>query len=190
MGRIACRVDGNAGNGIASRIWKGIKMINAAATEQKTVVLSINISPGGIPKIPVDSIRVTISGLEGDGHNHVKHRTSFQAVCLQDIEKLEELNREGYPLSMGTTGENLTVQNLNVNTLPVGTVLKFSSGVVLELTKVRKPCYVLDSIDPKLKESIVGRCGAYAKVLREGILQKGEVIEVIKSSAPVVISQV
>ena len=117
--------------------------------------------------------------MEGYGHNHEKHRTPFQAVCLHDIEKLEYLNREGYSLSMGTTGENLTVRNLHVNTLSVGTIHEFSGGVVLELTKIRKPCYVLDGINPRLKEDIVGRCGLYAKVLKDGTLQKGETIEVI-----------
>jgi MOSC domain-containing protein YiiM len=69
------------------------------------------------------------------------------------------------------------VRGLNVNALPLGTVLQFSNGVVLELTKVRKPCYVLDAISPRLKEDIIGRCGTYAKVLREGIFMQGESIE-------------
>ncbi len=142
-------------------------------------VISINVSSGGIPKLPQSRICVGVEGLEGDGHNHEKHRTSFQAVCLQDIEKLEELISEGYSLSPGATGENLTVQNLNVNALPLGTILRFSNGVVLELTKVRKPCYVLDGINPRLKEDIAGRCGIYAKVLREGSFMQGEAIEAI-----------
>ena len=140
-------------------------------------VISINISPGGIPKLPQVKICVGIEGLEGDGHNHEKHRTPFQAVCLQDIEKLEELKSEGYNLPPGATGENLTVQNLNVNALPLGTILKFANGVKLELTKVRKPCYVLDSINPNLKKDIIGRCGIYAKVLREGIISIGDRIQ-------------
>ena len=149
--------------------------------EKEAYILSINISPGGIPKQPVDSVRVNLAGLEGDGHNHEKHRTSFQAVCLQDLERLTELWTEGFPLlSPGAIGENLTVRNLNVNNLPIGTILEFSSGVVMELTKVRKPCYVLDTIDPRLKEAIVGRCGLYAKVLQEGIVHIGETIEVVK----------
>jgi MOSC domain-containing protein YiiM len=142
-------------------------------------IVSINISPGGIPKLPQGAIRVRVEGLEGDGHNHEKHRTPIQAVCLQDIEKLEELNREGYKFVPGTTGENLTVRGLNVNALPLGTVLKFANGVVLELTKVRKPCYVLDSINPQLKEDIAGRCGMYAKVLSEGNFTVGEFIQFI-----------
>lgn len=146
-------------------------------------VVSINISKGGIPKLPIGSIYVSAKGLEGDGHNHEKHYRPGQAVSLQDIERLEELCREGYLLNRGATGENLTVRNLHVNRLPVGTVLKFSGGVVLELTKVRTPCYVLDSIHPKLKEDILGRCGFYAQVVTEGVLRTGEIIEVIQPAS-------
>src|SRR3989338_5622915 len=100
-------------------------------------VVSINISSGGVPKVPVDSIYVSFSGLKGDGHNHAKHYDPIQAVCLQDIEQLEGLNLKGYALAPGSTGENLTVRNLQVNKLPLKTVLKFSGGVVVEISKVQ-----------------------------------------------------
>ena len=121
---------------------------------------------------------VTLSGLEGDGHNHAKHNDPIQAVCLQDLEQLEELTQKGYRLSPGTTGENLTVRYLNVNQLPLGTVLEFSGGVVIEISKVRKPCYVMDAIHPQLKTDTLGRHGMYAKVIKEGILRMGERIEI------------
>ena len=149
----------------------------------KANIVAINISKGGIPKQPLPKVMVGIEGLEGDGHNHEKHRTPIQAVCLQDIEKLEELNREGYNLVPGATGENLTVRGLNVNALPLGTILQFDNGVVLQLTKIRKPCYVLDAISPRLKEDIIGRCGIYAKVLQEGIFMQGESIAVNLSTS-------
>ena len=146
--------------------------------EQIPRVVSINISQGGIPKRPIDSVRIALSGLEGDGHNHAKHYRLEQAVSIQDIETLEELRCEGYSLQCGTTGENINVANLNINTLPIGTILIFSSGVELEISKVRSPCYVLDAIDPRLKESILGRCGMYARVLKEGTMSTGESIRV------------
>jgi len=148
----------------------------------KPTVISINVSKGGIPKYPIDSVKVVGNGLEGDGHNHEKHYNPIQAVCLQDIEMLDQLREEGYPLYAGTTGENLTVRNLNVNDLPLGTILKFSGGVILEISKVRKPCYVLDSINLKLKEDIMGRCGMYAKVVRESIITEGDVVRAIQPS--------
>lgn len=142
-------------------------------------VISINISKGGIPKLPVESVRIAASGLEGDGHNHAKHNNSIQAVCLQDVEKLAELRSKGYDLFPGAGGENLTVKNLNVNELPIGAILKFSGGVILEISKIRKPCYVMDAIHPQLKEDALGRHGMYARVLKEGILNNSETIDAI-----------
>src|SRR3989338_11279840 len=146
-------------------------------------VVSINISKGGIPKWPVGSVPITFSGLEGDGHNHAKHCNPIQAVCLQDIEKLEELSQEGHPLKPGSAGENLTVKDLHVNTLPLGTILKFPGGVVLEISKIRKPCYVMDAIDPQLKSDALGRHGMYAQVLKEGIIKKWDSIHIIQPKA-------
>lgn len=140
-------------------------------------IVSINISKGGIPKHPISSVALTVSGLAGDAHNHAKHNTPIQAVCLQDLEQLEKLSGKGYQLHPGQAGENLTVKHLHVNQLPLGTILKFSSGVVLEISKVRKPCYVMDAIHPQLKDDAVGRHGMYAKVLQEGILNVGDVID-------------
>jgi len=140
-------------------------------------VVAVCTSSGGIPKLPRCSVSVTFSGLANDGHNHDKHNTPLQAVSLQDMEVLDDLVKEGFNLRAGSTGENLTVRCLKVNSLSVGTILEFSGGVVLELTKIRKPCYVLDAIDPRLKEAIIGRCGFYAKVLQEGLVGSGEIIQ-------------
>ena len=154
-------------------------MIMHSRYQEQPSVVSISISQGGIPKLPIGSARITKAGLEGDGHNHEKHNRPTQAVCLQDSELLEDLYREGYPLSYGTIRENLAVRNLGVQCLPIGTVLHFSGGVVLELTKERNPCYVLDSINPRLKEAIMGRCGFYAQVLEEGTIVCGETIHCV-----------
>jgi len=145
-------------------------------TDHIAQIISLNTSPGGIPKYPRDSILITDTGLQGDGHNHAKHNNPIQAVCLQDVEKLDELCLEGYPLYPGATGENLTVRNLNVNSLTLGTELIFSSGVQLKISKVRQPCYVLDAINPKLKEDILGRCGMYAQVVNPGRVSVGDTI--------------
>lgn len=141
-------------------------------------VISINISAGGVPKLPVDKTYISQKGLAGDGHNHEKHYRLTQAVCIQDVERLEELTAEGYPLGAGTAGENLTVRGLNVNALPVGSVLKFSGGVTMEITRSRPTCYVMDQIHPQLKNDATGRHGMYAKVIQEGELSVGETIAI------------
>ena len=149
-------------------------------------VVSLNISKGGIPKLPVDSVEINFTGLKGDGHNHVKHYRPEQAVSLQDFEKLLELNKEGYSLLCGTTGENISVCHLNVNGLALGTILNFSGGVQLEISKIRQPCYVLDAIDPALKKNILGRCGMYAKVIKEGVVKTAEPIQVVRPQIEII----
>lgn len=146
--------------------------------KEKTIpqVVAVCISSGGIPKQPRNLGCVSFAGLAGDEHNHPKHNHILQAICLQDEETMEDLIKEGFALKPGATGENLLVRHLGVNKLEIGVILEFSGGVILELTKIRKPCYVLDSIDPNLKEVIVGRCGFYAKVLREGIIEPSNTI--------------
>lgn len=136
-------------------------------------LLSINRSNGGIPKLPVTRAVVTLSGITGDAHDHEKHNRPEQAVCLYDIERMKDLFREGFPLVPGAIGENFTVSKLNAQFLSPGTRLLFDGGVELEITKVRKPCYVLDAIDPQLKVSIQDRCGVYARVITPGEVTVG-----------------
>lgn len=148
-------------------------MSDAAAT-----VISVNISPGGIPKRPIDVAAVSTDGIAGDGHDHEKHVTPVQAICLIDAEDLDDLRAEGYDVGPGALGENLTVRGLEVDALAPGDRLRLSGGVELEYTKPRTPCFVLDAISPQLKEVVKGRCGGYARVLTAGEIRPGETIDV------------
>ncbi|MBC8201513.1 MAG: MOSC domain-containing protein [Planctomycetes bacterium] len=141
-------------------------------------LLSINVSSGGIPKTPTPSCAVSFKGLAGDGRNHEKHYKLERAVSLIDTEILEQLKTEGYNVPAGAVGENLTVENLDVQSLQLGDRLTFSGGVVIELAEVRKPCFVLDPLGVSLKKDIVGRCGYLARVITEGTLKSGESIVV------------
>jgi MOSC domain-containing protein YiiM len=145
-------------------------------------IRSVNISKGGIPKLPVAKCKVTVDGLEGDGRDHDKHISPDRAVSLVDQEILRELCTEGYDLCPGAIGENLTVEGLHVQTLKPGDRLSFSGGVEIELVEVRKPCFVLDPLGKNLKKDILGRSGYLARVIIEGEFASGETIEVTHST--------
>ena len=139
-------------------------------------VLAVCVSPGGIPKTPVEATWVSQQGLAGDGRNHAKHISPQRAVSLFDWEILEQLRAEGFALEPGAIGENLTVVGLHVQRLQPGDLLSVGQ-VMLRLEEPRKPCYVLDAIDPRLKDAIVGRCGFLASVVRAGQIWPGDAIE-------------
>ena len=147
-------------------------------SESSPVVVAVNISPGGVPKHQIEIGEVTSAGLVGDGHDHAKHNTPMQAISLIDVEDLDDLRREGFDVYPGATGENLTIRGLNVDGLHIGDRLHFHEGVELQITKVRKPCYVLDAISPQLQDAIAGRCGCYARIITAGEIRSGETIEV------------
>ena len=94
-----------------------------------------------------------------------------------DLEILDELVAEGFSLRPGSAGENLTVFGLRVQSLARGTRLRIGN-VVLQLEEPRKSCYVLDAIDERLKNAIVGRCGYMASVIHPGVIHPAMEIEV------------
>ncbi len=140
------------------------------------IIVSLNISSGGVPKHPVDSAHLTIDGLSGDGRDHAKHIKPTRAISLLDEETITTLCQEGYPVGPGVLGENITVRHLGVQGLSPGRQLTLSGGVVLELVEPRKPCFVLGAIHPALEKETVGRIGYMARVVTEGIIHVGETI--------------
>lgn len=142
-------------------------------------VVAVCISPGGIPKLPVRQAHICQQGLEGDGHTHAKHCRPDRAVSILDLEVMHALVAEGYRLVPGATGENLNVRGLGVQSLPVGTLLRMGTAL-LRLTAKRQPCYVLDAINPRLKDAINGRCGCMAEVLVPGVVCPGDTAYVVQ----------
>src|SRR3712207_3923787 len=78
------------------------------------VVHQINVSNGGVPKLPVPEAAVTVDGVGGDRQRDLRvHGGPFRAVCLFSLEVIERLRAEGHPIAPGTVGENVTVGGLD-----------------------------------------------------------------------------
>ena len=143
-------------------------------------VVAVCISAGGVPKRPIHEAEVNIQGIRGDLHAHNKHNRPDRALCLFDLEILRQLVDEGFLLEPGTTGENITVEGLNVQKCPAGTLLQIGKALI-RLEAPRKPCYVLDAIHPQLKEAIIDRCGYMASVVTPGVIRPGLLIQQVES---------
>ncbi len=151
-------------------------------------VVAVCTSAGGVPKRPISEAEVGVAGICGDLHAHAKHNRPDRALCLFDLEILQQLVDEGFPLEPGTAGENITVEGLDVQRLSTGTLLQIGE-VLIRLETPRKPCYVLDAIDPRLKDVIIGRCGYMASVLQPGVICPGMAIRRIEGKEAVLTGQ-
>jgi MOSC domain-containing protein YiiM len=148
-------------------------------------LLQINVSPGGVPKLPISEARVTLLGIEGDRQREeTVHGGPHRAVSILGIEAIERVAAEGHPIGPGTTGENLTIAGFDVSSLPVGTRLAIGDEVVLELAGPANPCRTIRHSFAELR---FGRLSAaahpadsrmYARVVSEGTLRPGDPIHV------------
>ena len=152
-------------------------------------VLHVNVSQGGLPKLPLERAWVSRLGLDGDGHNEATaHGGPHRAVCLFAIEAIERLQAEGHPVEPGGVGENLTTSGVEWSLLPIGTRARIGHDLELELAGPAAPCttqgpnflgrrfsrisIVLHPSDSRM----------YARVLREGEVRPGDRIELLPPS--------
>ena len=107
-------------------------------------------------------------GLEGCAH---ARPGSKRQILLVDRETLEAMD-----LQPGIIRENITTDGLNVNSLPVGQVLRVGQAR-LEVTAVCTPCDQMEAIRPGLRKELWGRRGMLCRVLEGGVIRRGDNIE-------------
>ena len=149
-------------------------------------VVQVNVSAGGVPKLPVASARVTSAGVDGDRQRETTvHGGPHRAVSLLGMEAIERVASEGNPIAPGTTGENLTVAGFDVSLLPLGTRLHIGEALVLEISGRADPCR---TIRASFDGDRFGRLSAvahpadsrmYARVVVEGTVRPGDPIRLV-----------
>jgi len=150
-------------------------------------VLQVNVSPGGIPKHPIPFGELTAAGIAGDAWRYPFHGGPRQAVLLITIEGIEELVAQGFPLSPGALGENLTTRGLDRRALRFGQRLQVG-GATIELTRMRQPCATLNVYGTGIQAAMYdarvqkgdpesprwGLSGFYASVITPGTVRPGD----------------
>ncbi|MCL2286961.1 MAG: molybdopterin-binding protein [Firmicutes bacterium] len=122
-------------------------------------------------------------GLENDAHGGSWHRQ----VSLLSYDKVQKFNHGGANVSHGDFGENLLVEGIDLAALPVRTLLKCGTAL-LEVTQIGKECHSKCQIYNKMGDCIMPREGIFAKVLQEGQVSVGDMVEVVLSAAVVTLS--
>lgn len=151
-------------------------------------VAQINVSSGGVPKLPVERARVTRLGVEGDRQrNRRLHGGPSRAVCLFSVEVIERLRAGGHPIAPGSTGENLTIAGLDWAVLRPGDRLRIGESVELQLTRYTIPCKNIaasfwDGDFTRMSHKLhAGESRIYARVLVEGEIAAGDEVRVALS---------
>jgi hypothetical protein len=140
-----------------------------------------------------DIMLVEGHGVEGDAHAgpYVRHRylarkqprlPNLRQVHLIPSELFEFLGTVGYNVSPGELGENVTTAGLDLERLPVGTILRLGPMAAVRLTGLRTPCLLIDRYRVGLKRQVIRadkseprfRCGVLGVVEVGGRVAAGD----------------
>ncbi len=147
---------------------------------------SINVSGGGVPKLPVARAVVSVHGVEGDSQADKRHHGGpDRAVCVYSWELIEALRAEGHPIDPGAAGENLTIAGLDWQTIMPGTRLRAGTAL-LEVTSYTVPCrtirraFIEERFTRISQQTNPGWSRVYARVLVEGEVSRGDSISIVE----------
>jgi MOSC domain-containing protein YiiM len=129
----------------------------------------------GTPKGNVAQARlIPEHGLEGDAHAGPGHRQ----VSLLAEESIAKMVEKGLAVHPGSFAENITTRGVDLTGLPVGTVLALGEEARLEVTQIGKECHTRCAIYERAGDCVMPREGIFAKVIRGGLLRRGDLLTV------------
>lgn len=144
-------------------------------------IVQISVSPGGVPKLPVDAARITADGVEGDAHRNLEHHGGpDRAVCVYSMETIRALVAEGHVIAPGTLGENVTIEGLDWSRVEPGMRLRLGTSVLLEVTRYTTPCFNIKAafvggeFGRVSQKRHPGWSRVYTRVLHPGTIRTGD----------------
>jgi MOSC domain-containing protein YiiM len=141
----------------------------------------------GMVKHPISGpIQLHFLGLQGDEQADLKvHGGRDKAVYAYGQDALDQWAklRPQDLFASGGMGENLTVDFLQEQSLCIGDTFELGSAWI-QVSEPRMPCKKLGMLyeDPKMVQQFleVARPGVYFRVLREGVIQPGDELILVK----------
>ena len=141
----------------------------------RIVAVSVSDRKGEVKHNLAQARLLVEHGLEGDAHAE----GGIRQVSLLALDSIDKMVAAGAKVAPGDFAENLTVEGLAVMHLPVGTRLKVGDAVEFEITQIGKTCHKGCAIRELVGDCVMPKEGVFARVLKEGLVKPGDVIEVV-----------
>jgi len=114
-------------------------------------------------------------GLVGDAHADC---CTHRQVSLLAVESIDKMRALGLDVNPGDFAENLTTEEIDLISLPVGTRISVGKQIVLEITQIGKECHTGCAIYRQVGKCIMPEEGVFARVIRGGPVKAGDQIKV------------
>jgi len=131
----------------------------------------------GMVKTPVAEVVIKEDfGVVGDAH---ADGTTHRQVSLLAIESIDKMRGKGLELKPGDFAENITIKDIDLCSLPIGTRLNIGKEVILEMTQIGKECHAACAIRKLVGDCIMPREGVFTRVIRGGHVKPGDTIKTV-----------
>ncbi len=140
-------------------------------------VVSLNIAKEkGVKKRPVEEVSILENhGILGDAH---ASPTWHRQISLLALESIEKMRAKGLQINPGDFAENITVQGIDLLSLPLGTRIQIGE-ILCEVSQIGKECHQRCQIFYLAGDCIMPREGIFARVLKGGKVRIGDKVKVI-----------
>jgi TatD DNase family protein len=112
-------------------------------------------------------------GIKGDAK---AGRNRSRQLNILSLKWLENLKTKGYRTEPGEFGEQIIVQDLEVEQLTPGDRLQIGESATVEITKARTGCERLEAAQGLSNEAFGGFVGMMAKVVAGGDIRVGDAV--------------
>lgn len=153
-------------------------------TPRRETLPSGTLVTGGA-KASVTGAMLRMDGFEGDGvADHRHHGGPDRTACVYPAEHYAWwISVHDCTLQFGAFSENLTVEGVREGEICIGDIVRIGKALT-QVTLPRDPCPTIDritdihSLHRMARES--GRCGFHMRTLEEGLVQAGDLFEVVE----------
>ena len=115
-------------------------------------------------------------GITGDAHADAESHRQVSLLALASIEKMQAIGADVGP---GAFAENLTVEGMQLYTLPLGTRFAIGEKVILELTQIGKECHDRCAIFKQVGTCVMPLEGVFTRVIKGGVVKAGDEVKLV-----------
>lgn len=133
-------------------------------------------------RVPVQQATLEAGhGIDGD----MKGGSQRRQLNVMSLRAVQELTAKGFQTAPGRLGEQLVLEGVDVDALPVGTRLQIGELACIELTEPRTGCGKFERYQGRSPEEAAGRMGMMARVVTGGTIAAGDPVRIAEEHGSV-----
>ena len=142
----------------------------------KIIAVCVSEKKGEKKKTIKEGVLKEEYGLIGDAHADSSWHRQVSMLSQSSVDKMQAL---GVDVGPGDFAENLTIEGMDLFSLPIGTRFSVGHDIILEMTQIGKECHDRCAIYQQVGTCIMPTEGIFTRVIKGGKVRSGDEVKII-----------